>query len=52
MADTAVAKAQPSQKAVAVKNFQAVMNNSYYQTLLEDTLKESKGAFTTSLMEL
>ena len=52
MADTAVAKSQPSQKAVAVKNFQAVMNNSYYQTLLEDTLKESKGAFTTSLMEL
>ena len=52
MAETAVAKAQPSQKAVAVKNFQAVMNNSYYQTLLEDTLKESKGAFTTSLMEL
>lgn len=52
MADTAVAKAQPSQKAVAVKNFQAVMNNSYYQTLLQNTMKENKGAFTTSLMEL
>ena len=51
MADTAVAK-QPSQKALAVKNFQAVMNNSYYQTLLQNTLKENKGTFTTSLMEL
>lgn len=29
MEGTAVAK-QPSQKALAVKNFQAVMNNSYY----------------------
>lgn len=52
MAETVVAKAQPSQKAVAVKNFQAVMNNSYYQTLLQNTMKENKGAFTTSLMEL
>lgn len=43
---------QPSQKAVAVKNFQAVMNNNYYQTLLQNTLKENKGTFTTSLMEL
>lgn len=51
MAETAVAK-QPSQKAVAVKNFQEVMNNSYYQTLLQNTLKENKGTFTTSLMEL
>lgn len=51
MTETAVAK-QPSQKALAVKNFQAVMNNSYYQTLLEDTLRENKGAFTTSLMEM
>lgn len=51
MAETAVAK-QPSQKAVAVKNFQAVMNNSYYQTLLQNTLKDNKGTFTTSLMEL
>ena len=51
MADTSVAK-QPSQKALAVKNFQAVMNNSYYQTLLQNTLKENKGTFTTSLMEL
>ena len=41
MAETAVAK-QPSQKALAVKNFQAVMNNSYYQTLLQNTLKENK----------
>lgn len=51
MAETAVAK-QPSQKTLAVKNFQAVMNNSYYQTLLQNTLKENKGTFTTSLMEL
>ena len=51
MEGTAVAK-QPSQKALAVKNFQAVMNNSYYQTLLQNTLKENKGTFTTSLMEL
>lgn len=51
MAETAVAK-QPSQKALAVKNFQAVMNNSYYQILLQNTLKENKGTFTTSLMEL
>jgi recombination protein RecT len=51
MAETAVAK-QPSQKALAVKNFQAVMNNSYYQALLQNTLKENKGTFTTSLMEL
>lgn len=51
MAETAVAN-QPSQKALAVKNFQAVMNNSYYQTLLQNTLKENKGTFTTSLMEL
>lgn len=51
MAETAVAK-QPSQKALAVKNFQAVMNNSYYQSLLQNTLKDNKGAFTTSLMEL
>lgn len=52
MAETAVATKQPSQKALAVKNFQAVMNNSYYQTLLQNTMKENKGAFTTSLMEL
>lgn len=51
MAETAVAK-RPSQKALAVKNFQAVMNNSYYQSLLQNTLKDNKGAFTTSLMEL
>ena len=51
MAETAVAK-QPLQKALAVKNFLAVMNNSYYQTLLQNTLKENKGTFTTSLMEL
>ena len=52
MEETAVAKAQPSQKAVAVKNFQAVMNNSYYQSLLQSSLKENKGAFCTSLMEI
>lgn len=52
MAETAVAKAQPSLKAVAVKNFQAVMNNSYYQSLLQSSLKENKGAFCTSLMEI
>lgn len=51
MAETAVVK-QPSQKAVAVKNFQAVMNNSYYQTLLQSSLKENKGTFCTSLMEI
>ena len=28
------------------------MNNSYYQTLLQNTLKDNKGTFTTSLMEL
>lgn len=52
MAETSVATKQPSQKALAVKNFQAVMNNSYYQSLLQNTMKENKGAFTTSLMEL
>ena len=52
MAETAVATKQPSQKALAVKNFQAVINNSYYQSLLQNTMKENKGAFTTSLMEL
>lgn len=41
-----------AETAVAVKNFQAVMNNSYYQTLLQNTLKENKGTFITSLMEL
>ena len=51
MAETAVAK-QPSIKAVAVKNFQGVMNNTYYQELLQNTLKENKGTFCTSLMEL
>ena len=51
MAETAVAK-QPSPKALAVKNIQAVMNNSYYQTLLQNRMKEYMGAFTTSLMEL
>lgn len=51
MAETAVEK-QPSQKALAVKNFQEVMNNSYYQTLLQSSLKENKGAFCISLMEI
>ncbi len=48
---TQVAK-QPSQKAMAVKSFQSVMNNSYYQTLLQNTLQDNKGTFCTSLMEL
>lgn len=52
MAETAVATKQPSQKAIAVREFQSVINNSFYQTLLHDTMKESKGAFTTSLMEM
>lgn len=49
---TAVATQQKSTKAVAVTNFQTVMNNSYYQTLLQNTLKENSGTFCTSLMEL
>ena len=52
MAETAVATKQPSQKAIAVREFQSVINNSFYQTLLHDTMKENKGAFTTSLMEM
>lgn len=48
---TAVAK-QPSTKAMAVKSFQEVMNNNYYQSLLQNTLRENKGTFCTSLMEL
>lgn len=53
MTDTSTAVVeQPSAKAVAVRNFQQVMDNSYYQTLLQNTLKENRGAFTTSLMEL
>lgn len=51
MTGTAVAK-QPSTKAMAVKSFQDVMNNNYYQSLLQNTLRESKGTFCTSLMEL
>lgn len=53
MTDTVAAVAkQPSEKALAVSKFQGVMNNSYYQTLLQNTLKENKGTFCTSLMEL
>lgn len=48
---TTLAK-QPSTKAVAVKSFQDVMNNNYYQSLLQNTLRENKGTFCTSLMEL
>ena len=48
---TAVAK-QPSTKAMAVKSFQDVMNNNYYQSLLQNTLRENRGTFCTSLMEL
>lgn len=51
MTGTAVAK-QPSTKAVAVKSFQDVMNSNYYQSLLQNTLRENKGTFCTSLMEL
>lgn len=50
--NTAVATQQKSAKAVAVTNFQRVLNSNYYQTLLQNTLKENRGAFTTSLMEL
>lgn len=49
---TTIAVATKSAKAVAVASFQKVLNNSYYQTLLQNTLKENKGTFTTSLMEL
>lgn len=49
---TTTAVATKSAKAVAVASFQKVLNNSYYQTLLQNTLKENKGTFTTSLMEL
>lgn len=49
---TQVATSAKSAKAVAVTNFQKVLNNSYYQQLLQNTLKENKGTFTTSLMEL
>lgn len=51
MTGKAVAK-QPSTKAMAVKSFQDVMNNNYYQSLLQNTLRENKGTFCTSLMEL
>lgn len=51
MTGTAVAK-QPSTKAMAVKSFQDVMNNNYYQSLLQNTLRENKGTFCTSLIEL
>lgn len=51
MTGTAVAK-QPSTKAMAVKSFHDVMNNNYYQSLLQNTLRENKGTFCTSLMEL
>lgn len=51
MTGTTLAK-QPSTKAMAVKSFQDVMNNNYYQSLLQNTLRENKGTFCTSLMEL
>lgn len=41
-----------SSKAIAVKNFQNVLNNNYYQQLLKNTLKENSGTFCTSMMEL
>lgn len=52
MAETAVAKAQPSKKAVAVSNFKAVLDNSYYQEQLKNVMKENAGTFAASLMEL
>lgn len=51
MTETAVAK-QPSQKALAVKNFKAVLDNSYYQDQLKNVMKENAGTFAASLMEL
>ena len=51
MAETAVAK-QPSQKALAVKNFKAVLDNSYYQEQLKNVMKENAGTFAASLLEL
>lgn len=52
MADNNIVAKQPSTKAIAVKNFQSVLNNNYYQQLLKNTLKENAGTFCTSLMEL
>ena len=51
MAETAVAK-QPSKKALAVKNFKAVLDNSYYQEQLKNVMKENAGTFAASLLEL
>ena len=51
MAETSVAK-QPSQKALAVKNFKAVLDNSYYQEQLKNVMKENAGTFAASLLEL
>lgn len=47
-----VASKPQSSKAIAVKNFQNVLNNNYYQQLLKNTLKENSGTFCTSMMEL
>lgn len=49
--NTAVAK-QPSQKALLVKEFKGVLENSYYQNQLKNVLKDNAGTFATSLMEL
>ena len=51
MAETAVVK-QQSPKAVAVGNFQKVLNNRYYQEQLKSVMKENAGTFAASLMEL
>ena len=51
MAEIAVAK-QPSQKALAVKNFKAVLDNSYYQEQLKNVMNENAGTFAASLLEL
>ena len=49
MAETAVAK-QPSQKALAVKNFKAVLDNSYYQEQLKNVMNENAVTFSASLL--
>lgn len=51
MAETALAK-QPSQKALAVSNFKAVLDNGYYQEQLKNVMKENAGTFAASLLEL
>lgn len=52
MAETAVATKQPSQKALLVSNFKAVLDNGYYQEQLKNVMKENAGTFAASLLEL